>query len=57
MKKFALLPVSKEIRGWCSILEREMMHWTGVRMSHIFGARAFYRRKSHVCDASRPAKP
>jgi hypothetical protein len=45
MKNFALLPASKEIREWCSILEQEMMHWTGVKMSHIFGTRAFYHRK------------
>jgi hypothetical protein len=45
MKNFALLPASREIRGWCSILEQEMMHWSGVKMSHIFGTRAFYHRK------------
>jgi hypothetical protein len=45
MKNFALLPASKEIRGWCSILEQEMMHWSGVKISHIFGTRAFYHRK------------
>lgn len=45
MKNFALLPATKEIREWCSILEQEMMHWTGVTMIHIFGTRAFYHRK------------
>jgi hypothetical protein len=45
MKNFALLPASKEIRGWCSILEQEMIHWSGVKMNHIFGTRAFYHRK------------
>ena len=45
MKNYALLPASDEIREWCSILEQEMMHWTGVKMSHIFGTRAFYHRK------------
>jgi hypothetical protein len=45
MKHFALLPASEEVREWCSILEREMMHWPGVKMSHLFGTRAFYRRK------------
>jgi hypothetical protein len=45
MKNFALLPASKEIRGWCSILEQEMMHWSGVKMSHIFGKLAFCHRK------------
>jgi hypothetical protein len=45
MKKFALLPASREIREWCSILEHEMMTWPGVKMSHIFGTRAFYHRK------------
>ncbi len=45
MKNFALLPASPEIREWCSILEQEMMHWPGVKMSHIFGTRAFYHRK------------
>jgi hypothetical protein len=46
MKNFALLPASKEIREWCSILEEEMMRWTGVKMIHIFGTRAFYHRKT-----------
>jgi hypothetical protein len=45
MKNFALLPASQEIREWCSILEQEMMHWPGVKISHIFGTRAFYHRK------------
>jgi hypothetical protein len=45
MKNFALLPASQEIREWCSILEQEMMHWPGVKMSHIFGTHAFYHRK------------
>jgi hypothetical protein len=45
MKNSALLPASQEIREWCSILEQEMMHWPGVKMSHIFGTRAFYHRK------------
>jgi hypothetical protein len=45
MKNFALLPASPEIREWCSVLEREMMRWPGVRMGHIFGTRAFYHRK------------
>jgi len=45
MKNYALLPASDEIREWCSTLEQEMMHWTGVKMSHIFGTRAFYHRK------------
>jgi hypothetical protein len=45
MKNFALLPASQEIRECCSILEQEMMHWPGVKMSHIFGTRAFYHRK------------
>ena len=41
----ALLPASKEIREWCSILEQELMHWPGVKMTHVFGTRAFYHRK------------
>ena len=45
MKNSALLPASKEIRELCLVLEREMMHWPGVKMSHIFGTHAFYRRK------------
>ena len=45
MKNFALLPASEEIREWCLILEQEMVHWTGVKMSHIFGTRAFHHRK------------
>src|ERR1700722_7865725 len=45
MKNLALLPASPEIREWCSILEQEMMHWPGVKKSHIFGTRAFYHRK------------
>jgi hypothetical protein len=45
MKNFALLPASQEIREWCSLLEQEMMHWPGVKKSHIFGTRAFYHRK------------
>jgi hypothetical protein len=45
MKTFALLPASDEIRGWCLILEQEMMCWTGVKMNHVFGTRAFYHRK------------
>jgi hypothetical protein len=45
MKNFALLPASPEIREWCSILELEMMHWPGVKMTHVFGTRAFYHRK------------
>jgi hypothetical protein len=45
MKNFALLPASHEIREWCSILEQEMMHWPGVKISHIFGTHAFYHRK------------
>jgi hypothetical protein len=45
MKRFALLPAPREIREWCSILEHKMMNWPGVRMSHIFGTRAFYHRK------------
>jgi hypothetical protein len=35
-------------RGWCLILEQEMMHWSGVKMSHTFGTRAFYHRKVMV---------
>ena len=46
MKNYALLPASKEIREWCSILEEEMMRWTGVKMIHIFGTRGFYHRKT-----------
>src|ERR1700723_610357 len=45
MKNLALLPASPEIREWCSILEQEMMHWPGVKKSHVFGTRAFYHRK------------
>ena len=45
MKNFALLPASHEIQEWCSILEQEMMHWPGVKVSHVFGTRAFYHRK------------
>jgi hypothetical protein len=45
MKNLALLPASPEIREWCSILEQEMMHWPGVKKSHLFGTRAFYHRK------------
>ena len=45
MKNPALLPASPEIREWCSILEQEMMHWPGVKRSHVFGTRAFYHRK------------
>ena len=45
MTNSALLPASPEIREWCSILEQEMMHWPGVKKSHVFGTRAFYHRK------------
>jgi hypothetical protein len=45
MKNPALLPASPEIREWCSILEQEMMHWPGVKKSHVFGTCAFYHRK------------
>jgi hypothetical protein len=45
MKNCALLPVSHEIREWCAILEQEMMHWPGVKISNIFGTHAFYHRK------------
>ena len=45
MKNSAVLPDSKEVRELCFVLEQEMMHWPGVKMSHIFGTHAFYRRK------------
>jgi hypothetical protein len=45
MKNLALLPASPEIREWCSVLEQEMMHWPGVKKSHLFGTSAFYHRK------------
>ena len=45
MNKSALLPVSKELRQWCSILEREMKRWPGVKVSHLFGTLAFHHRK------------
>jgi hypothetical protein len=44
-EEFCAATGSKEIRGWCSVLEHEMMHWSGVKMSHIFGTQAFYHRK------------
>ena len=40
-----LLPASKEIRRWCSILEQELLQLSGVKMTHVFGTRAFYHRK------------
>jgi hypothetical protein len=40
-----LLPASEEIREWCSTLELELVQLPGVRMTHVFGTRAFYHRK------------
>jgi hypothetical protein len=57
MKRFALMPVSIEIRGWCLILEQEMMRWAGVKMNHIFWHAGVLPSKSHVRDASRSAQP
>jgi hypothetical protein len=45
MTRSVLLPASKEVREWCSILEQEMMLWPGVKVSHIFGTLAFHHRK------------
>jgi hypothetical protein len=45
MKKSALLPVSKEMQEWCTILEKEMKRWPGVKVSHLFGTLAFHHRK------------
>ena len=45
MSQAALLPVSKEMRQWCSILEKEMKRWPGVKVSHLFGTLAFHHRK------------
>jgi hypothetical protein len=45
MTTSVLLPVSQEVREWCSILEQEMMRWPGVKVSHMFGTLAFHRRK------------
>jgi hypothetical protein len=45
MSSSALLPVSEEIREWCSILEKEMKRWPGVTVSHLFGTLAFHHRK------------
>jgi hypothetical protein len=40
-----LLPASNELRRWCSTLEQELMQLSGVKMTHVFGTRAFYHRK------------
>ncbi len=39
------LPTSLEMQAWCSILGHEMLRWPGVKMCHVFGTCAFYRRK------------
>lgn len=39
------LPATQEMQGWCSILGHEMLCWPGVKMCHVFGTCAFYRRK------------
>jgi hypothetical protein len=49
-----LLPASEEMREWCSILEREMVCWPGVKVSHLFGTLAFHHRK--VMFAMLPGK-
>src|ERR1700749_3686707 len=45
MDNLTLLPVSEEMREWCSILAEEMKQWPGVKVSHLFGTVAFHRRK------------
>jgi hypothetical protein len=45
MKYHALLPATQQMRDWCSILTREMLHWPGVKMCHLFGTCGFYHRK------------
>ncbi len=45
MKSSALLPATREMREWSSILGQEMMRWPGVRVSHVFGTLAFHHRK------------
>jgi hypothetical protein len=45
MKHYALLPSPEEVRDWCSTIGAQMMHWPGVKMTHVFGTRAFYHRK------------
>jgi hypothetical protein len=45
MKNSALLPASREVREWCSILAQDVKHWPGVKMNHVFGKQAFYHRK------------
>lgn len=45
MNSSALLPVSDEMREWCSILGKEMKRWPGVKVSHLFGTLAFHHRK------------
>jgi hypothetical protein len=39
------LPVTQEMQDWCSLLGKEMLHWPGVTMCHVFGTCAFYHRK------------
>ena len=38
-------PATQEMQCWCSLLGKEMLHWPGVKMCHVFGTRAFYHRK------------
>jgi hypothetical protein len=38
-------PATEEMQCWCSLLGKEMLHWPGVKMCHVFGTRAFYHRK------------
>ena len=46
MRQQALLPATEEMRDYCALLTREMLHWPGVKMYHLFGTCAFYHRKS-----------
>jgi len=39
------LPATQEMQDWCSLLGKEMLHWPGVTMCHVFGTSAFYHRK------------
>jgi hypothetical protein len=45
MKQQALLPATDEMQDCCALLTREMLHWPGVKMYHLFGTHAFYHRK------------
>jgi hypothetical protein len=39
------LPVTQEMHDWCALLGKEMLHWPGVTMCHVFDTCAFYHRK------------